>query len=274
MWNEGTDSNAFRVQSNGRTGIGAKPRSDSMLTVENGPIFVGTMWLGKSGATATAPDIHMDSSGLIAVDASLLLNIDGDNSGSGGLYVKRSKLNSSGVDLMRVQRDGDLTVYGSAKTCNIGNGSGTTSCSSDARWKKDVERIPDALEKILQIDGIYYRWNDASRFEDKESRHIGVIAQAVQKVFPEAVVEDDDGYLMVGMDALVPPLIESVRNLKAQNDALRADLEAMRASFDGSPSTQTPPHSDGDTPLLRPMDIILLLGLGAVMLYARRSRPR
>ncbi|MGB1539534.1 MAG: tail fiber domain-containing protein [Rickettsiales bacterium] len=122
---------------------------------------------------------------------------------------------------------------GGGGTCSIASGTGNTACTSDARLKQDVAPISDALDKLSSFDGIYYRWNEkAKMMVDKESKHLGVIAQEVRKVFPEAVLEDENGYLSVSLDALVPPLIEAVKELKAQNEALRAEMLGSK----GAPS--------------------------------------
>ncbi len=52
---------------------------------------------------------------------------------------------------------------------------------------------------------------------------MGVIAQEVQKVFPEAVVESS-GVLYVNYYALIAPIIEALKELKLQDDELHAQL--------------------------------------------------
>lgn len=92
--------------------------------------------------------------------------------------------------------------------------------TSDERLKKDIEPLTNALEKIRQLRGVYFRWNPDAPLRDKqsdifddESRHIGVIAQNVQSVYPEAVRMMDHTVLTVEKDALVPALIEAVKEL-------------------------------------------------------------
>ena len=104
-----------------------------------------------------------------------------------------------------------------SRTDNSGNFTATANITaySDARLKKDVENIDGALGLIGQLRGVRY-----TRI-DSEERGIGVIAQEVQKVFPEAVL-DNDGTLSVAYGNLVGPLIEAVKEL---SDRL-AKLEA------------------------------------------------
>jgi hypothetical protein len=101
--------------------------------------------------------------------------------------------------------------------------------SSDERQKDIIEPITGALDKVCAIDGFIYKWNDKAASKDKESRQVGISAQAVQKVLPEAVFEKDDGYLGVAYDKLVPLLIEAVKELKSDNEELRASIEELKS---------------------------------------------
>jgi hypothetical protein len=62
--------------------------------------------------------------------------------------------------------------------------------------------------------GVYFTWKD-----NKGNRQVGVIAQEVKKVVPEVVTKDKKGYL-VDYAALVPVLIQAVKELKAQNQQM------------------------------------------------------
>lgn len=104
----------------------------------------------------------------------------------------------------------------------------TLLASSDARLKKNVEVLPSALDKIAAIRGVSFEWTDEAR----TGKQIGVIAQDVEAVYPELVMEDEQGYKTVAYSNLVAPLIEAVKTLKAENEALRARIEALEASND------------------------------------------
>lgn len=92
---------------------------------------------------------------------------------------------------------------------------GTTTSWSDVRTKKNIEVIPDSLNKILQIRGVTFDWR-TDKFPEKkfkDTRDMGVIAQEVEKVFPEVVTTAQDSYKSVGYSQLVAPLIEAVKEL-------------------------------------------------------------
>jgi hypothetical protein len=104
-----------------------------------------------------------------------------------------------------------------------------TCCSSDRRYKKDVEPIGGALSAIAQLKGIYYRWNREA-FPDRrfsEQRQIGLIAQDVEQVVPEVVHTDDKGYKAVSYDKLTVLLIEAVKEQERRIEALEATIRDL-----------------------------------------------
>ena len=89
--------------------------------------------------------------------------------------------------------------------------------ASDARLKKNVVTLEGALDKIDAIRGVHYHWIDAAQ---SESRQVGVIAQEIQAVYPELVMEGGNGFLSVDYPKLTAVLIESIKELKAMAIAL------------------------------------------------------
>ena len=78
------------------------------------------------------------------------------------------------------------------------------------------------MDKIGDIRGVEFDWNDKSPGWAQERGHdVGVIAQEVQKIVPEIVVERKNGYLGVDYKRLVPLLIESVKELKQEVEDLK-----------------------------------------------------
>ena len=106
--------------------------------------------------------------------------------------------------------------------------------ASDKREKTEIEPIENALENILEIRGISYRWKrgdeeESQGFDDKT--HFGVIAQEVEAVYPELV--DNPGITEkrkhVEYNGLVGILIEAVKELKMTNDSQQAQIEELRS---------------------------------------------
>jgi len=109
---------------------------------------------------------------------------------------------------------GDLTATGNV-----------TAYYSDERLKDMFGNIPDALNKVLSLNGFAYQPNKlAQSFGYKPVPEVGVSAQQVQKVLPEAVAPApiDNKYMTVRYDRLIPLLIEAIKELSDKVDKLEA----------------------------------------------------
>ncbi len=128
---------------------------------------------GRLGIGTIAPSTEMH-----------LLHGDGENS-THGLRLQNNGANGVNWTLYASNSDGDLDLF--AKNNLIGffdDASGDYSSLSDARRKKDIEKSPDILDKVLQLDVKKYHFLE-SKSADK--KHYGMIAQDVEKIFPEVV---------------------------------------------------------------------------------------
>jgi hypothetical protein len=86
--------------------------------------------------------------------------------------------------------------------------------SSDERLKENLEPIGSAVEKVEQITGYTYNWipmEDIHVYGNMKD--IGVIAQEVEKVFPEIVADRENGYKAIKYDKLTAVLIQAVKEL-------------------------------------------------------------
>lgn len=111
---------------------------------------------------------------------------------------------------------------------------GGLSQSSDSRLKTAIVPISAPLQKITQITGVTYHWKDPSR---DQSEQIGVIAQDVEKVFPQAVTDGPDGFKAVNYSALIGPLIEAIKQQQqeiAEQQKEIATLQAQVAALQGT----------------------------------------
>jgi len=100
--------------------------------------------------------------------------------------------------------------------------------SSDKRLKDNITPIKNSLEKVGQLKGYEFDWNDKQ--EVYEGHDVGVIAQEVEKVVPEIVeTRGHDGYKAVKYEKLVPLLINAINELKEQNIELKAEVEKLKS---------------------------------------------
>jgi hypothetical protein len=102
--------------------------------------------------------------------------------------------------------------------------------SSDTRFKTNITQLTDVLEKLEKIHGVSFDWNGLYQSLGRSSDHreIGVIAQEVEAVFPELVTTwGDEKYRAVDYGRLSAVLIEAIKELKAENEALKKRIEVL-----------------------------------------------
>merc|ERR1711988_1148769 len=106
--------------------------------------------------------------------------------------------------------------------------------ASDRRLKRNLSGIKDSLDKVLRLKGLYFNWieDDVSgiRTGDKSRRHLGLIAQDVKEVVPEAVSEigKDNKYLGVNYNALIGLLVEAMKEMHLRVEKLERDTRTLR----------------------------------------------
>jgi len=84
---------------------------------------------------------------------------------------------------------------------------------SDIRYKKDITPITNALSNVMQLRGVNY-FLKTKEFPEKQftnTRQIGIIAQEIEKIYPEVVLTDKDGYKSVDYSRLTPILLEAIK---------------------------------------------------------------
>ena len=101
---------------------------------------------------------------------------------------------------------------------------------SDARLKDFHGRINNALDKVLKINGYYYTENETAKALGYNTgrTQVGVSAQEVEEVLPEVIKDAPigHGYKTVQYERIIPLLLEAIKELKEENDELKARLDA------------------------------------------------
>jgi TfoX/Sxy family transcriptional regulator of competence genes len=221
-----TLTDRFEITSTGNMGFGMTPYDNGLSKgfdlVGGGGMFgfSNNFYLSGNGyftdswrykAAGALAIIEMSSSGVITFATA----------GSGSINAAASP-----TEKMRLSNDGNLlvgtTVNNGERIYVSGNirATGTITANSDIRIKSNITKIENALEKVGQISGYTYNTN----YDDK--RHGGVIAQEIDKVFPEIVNTGNDGLMGVEYGNISALLIEAI---KEQNTKIK-NLETLLAS--------------------------------------------
>jgi hypothetical protein len=202
----------------GATGFGDISGGMGVVAMEN---FTDTAHGGATGFLSTpigstTPALHM------AVLPSGFVGI-GDWTIPGGTPTAADRLQVFG-DI----RVGDSGTNGCLKRFDGNFLVGT--CVSDRRFKKNITPFGSVLDRITALQPVHFDWR-AAEFPDRhfgDSRTYGLIAQDVEEVLPELVVTGEDGFKAIDYTKLPLLTIQAVKELKAENDELRAKNDALK----------------------------------------------
>ena len=168
----------------------------------------------------------------IASDKGYATGIRGSNDNFEIAYKADTDTDLDDTNLVTLSTIGALTVRD-----NI------TAYSSDKRLKKDIIPLENPLTKLQTLSGFTYRWNidkgKRAGFEPVDEEQVGVFAQDVQEVVPQAVKpapfdadgnggsKSGDNYLTVQYEKLVPLLIESIKEQQQQINSLSEKIKLL-----------------------------------------------
>ena len=155
--------------------------------------------LANSGVTAgTYLKVTVDAKGRVTAGSSMT---SGDVTSALG-YTPANKAGDSFT--------GSISVSGSITA------TGDITAYSDARLKTDIETITGALDRVRKLRGVTFSRRETG------NRGVGLIAQELARIVPEAVMTHEDGLLSVAYGNLVGVLIEAVKDLADKVDRLEA----------------------------------------------------
>jgi len=204
--------------------------------------------LGNVGIGTNSPEVLLDvSGGTVRISnqgaGAVLLNLSTERSWAfrqlgtgagtalelasvGGGGNKNFVINTSGrVGIGTTSPGFKLHVNGSAGK----PGGGSWSNASDVRLKDVKGHFTRGLEAIDELNPVYYSYKKDNPIDlPSEGEHVGLIAQEVQEVIPEAVGEYEGGYLSLNNDPIIWTMLNAIKELKAELEETRAELNEMR----------------------------------------------
>jgi hypothetical protein len=146
-------------------------------------------------------------------------------SGSNNVVIGRVGVASATADDQLVISAGDGGMFwikgDSAGACYQGDNASAWSTTSDRRLKREIADATKGLDAINAIQVKNYRFRvDNPYLLDSEPLRVGVIAQELEEVFPEAVQENLQGHKTVSTDTINWALLKAVQELSAKVEAL------------------------------------------------------
>ena len=147
---------------------------------------------------------------------------------SGGTLTGALKVNnataSTSATTGAITTTGGVGIGGALFTTGAITSANNITAYSDSRIKDNIIVIDDALNKVSKLKGVTYNRIDV---DDKDKRYVGLIAQDVQSVMPEAVNVNNDeiNTLSVDYQGLIGLLVESIKELKLEIDVLKEKVK-------------------------------------------------
>jgi hypothetical protein len=204
---------------------------------------------GNVGIGTQLPDYRLvvEAPGTTSTGIGAFRNSDGENkvilrqnsNGSGAVNIYRGdntvalSLSGDGYSAFNGGRVGIGTDTPTQMLHVVGNaykteGGTAWATSSDIRLKDVLGNYEKGLNEIISLQPVRYIYKkDNPRKIDSSTEQVGFVAQDVQKIFPEAVTEAEDGYLDFNIHSINIALVNAVKELKAENDELKARLEKI-----------------------------------------------
>jgi hypothetical protein len=121
---------------------------------------------------------------------------------------------------------GNLTINGTITA----TGDITAYYTSDKRHKNNIQLIPNALEKVSKLNGVTWEWNDDVNEVTKSTPKTGLIAQEVQSVLPEVVMERENGFLGLDYSKMMGLMVEAIKEQQTQIHSLTLEIEKLKES--------------------------------------------
>lgn len=227
------DTERMRIDASGNVGIGTSVTTGAKLLIDDNSSATAFRMLNSGTlytnfyTTATGTTLNHVQSGILTF---------GTNN------TERMRIDAGGNVLM-----GYTTTQGAYKL-QVTGGAGLAGATawtnlSDGRIKKDVITISDGLEKITQLNPVTFGFHNEDEHPDPRERG-GFVAQEVMEVFPEMVTKnaapsgkdkelvDTDGsaYDLTLTNKFHAYVVAAIKDLKAENDALRSEFDAYKAA--------------------------------------------
>ena len=194
----------------------------------------------SSNAPLVASDLYASGGHVIINNGSPTLYLQDTNNRSAMVhveanqfYVLRGKENNSlewvttnGAWPLQIDLENNYASFGGGmyvKGTLSAAGDVIAYSTSDKNLKDNIKNIEEPLSKIQKINGVTFDWN-TDKQETYSGSDIGVLAQEIEEILPEAVTTREDGYMAVKYEKIIPLLIESVKQLSTMVETLQTKI--------------------------------------------------
>lgn len=132
-------------------------------------------------------------------------------------FIIANGTSSTPKNIFTIDKEGNVTTTGRI------NG------SSDARLKTNINTMTGSLDNILKLRGVTFNWKESS---NPTKTQYGFIAQEVEKVFPDLVGTDSNGFKTVNYSGVIPVLTEAIKTQQEEIESLKSENEQLKSTLE------------------------------------------
>jgi hypothetical protein len=222
----GAPTSSVDINASGNVGLGTA--SPSLRLEAKGVVGLPT----ASGTTPTGIARFSQASGTGVVDVGF-----GGNAGFGWIQAVDSSNLATNFGLLLNPNGGNVGIGTSAPTDTLSvngtaskPGGGSWSVFSDERLKNIKGRFTSGLSAVMQLQPLRYEYRrDNALGLRSNGEHIGFGAQAVQKIIPEAVTTNSQGYLLVNNDPIMWTMLNAIKEQQKEIEQLKAEIQKLQS---------------------------------------------
>ena len=225
----GAPTSSIDISATGNVGIGTATPDQSLVV------------------KATTPSLTVQSAGTANVASMGLFQDQGGTRTFGGFLVLdattsnlRIATRTSSLDTTRMviqNSNGNIGIATTSPTATLSvngtankPGGGSWDVFSDERLKNIKGRFNSGLKAVMQLQPLRYEYKPDNALGLKsEGDHIGFGAQAVQKIVPEAVSRNENGYLQVNNDPILWTMLNAIKEQQKEIEQLKGQIKQLRA---------------------------------------------
>ncbi|MDB5269294.1 MAG: hypothetical protein JWP58_2334 [Hymenobacter sp.] len=217
-------SQGLEISNSGQVELGDVAAPTLLLHSNANDLVTGGTLQWREDNTAYGWNLRHNTGGSEAGQATDRLILERLN-GAGAVSVMSWNQATGNVGIGTLNAGYALDVAGTIRGNNVS--------ASDVRFKQNIRPLGGALAAVLALRGVRYQWNalGVQHGGVAGAEQVGVLAQEIEKVYPELVSTDAQGYKAVNYAQLTPVLLEAIKELKAENDAIKARTEADHADL-------------------------------------------
>jgi hypothetical protein len=216
----GAPTSSVDISATGNVGIGTASPTLAKLVVFGGNDAASANAIHVSSVDGTTSEF-----GFISANAASDFLRFGYFDGTTTKNVFIDTGNSGRVGIGTSAPDQKLSVNGDASKA----GGGSWQTFSDERLKNVKGTYSNGLKAVMQLQPIRYEYkHDNALGINSAGEHVGFGAQAVQKIIPEAVSSNANGYLMVNNDPIMWTMLNAIKEQQKQIEQLKTEVRQLR----------------------------------------------